>query len=54
VIIFNSSAKDYQVKKSEKIAQIVLKKVESMDIEEVNELSDSSRGQGGFGSTGIK
>ena len=52
VIIFNSSAKDYQVKKSEKIAQIVLKKVESMDIEEVNELSDSSRGQGGFGSTG--
>ena len=54
VIIFNSSAKDYQVKKTEKIAQIVLKKVESMDIEEVNELSDSSRGQGGFGSTGIK
>lgn len=54
VILFNASDKDYQVKKGEKIAQIVLKKVELMDIEEVNELSDSSRGQGGFGSTGLK
>mgnify|MGYP001567158588 FL=1 len=54
VILFNTSDKDYQVKKGEKIAQIVLKKVELMDIEEVNELSDSSRGQGGFGSTGVK
>ncbi len=54
VILFNASDKDYQVKKGEKIAQIVLKKVELMDIEEANELSDSSRDQGGFGSTGLK
>ncbi len=54
IILFNSSDKDYNIKKGEKIAQIVLKKFEFMEFEEVKELSDSARGQGGFGSTGLK
>ena len=54
VILFNSSDEDYNVKKGEKIAQIILKKVELIEFEEVKELSDSPRGQGGFGSTGLK
>lgn len=39
-------------KKGDKIAQLVLRKTEDMNILEVNELSDTKRGTGGFGSSG--
>ncbi len=54
VILYNSSKDDYQVKKGEKIAQAVIARYEEVDIEEVEELSETSRGEGGFGSTGLK
>lgn len=54
VIVFNSSKNDYQIKKGEKIAQGVIAKHETAEIEEVEELNDSSRGESGFGSTGLK
>ncbi len=54
VILFNSSKENYQVKKGEKIAQAVIAKVEEAEIEEVKELSETTRGDGGFGSTGFK
>lgn len=38
----------------ERIAQLVIQKYEDLDIVEVDELSDTSRGEGGFGSTGEK
>ena len=41
------------VKKGEKIAQIILTRYEEAKIQEVNELTDSIRGEGGFGSTGL-
>ena len=53
-ILFNSSKNDYQAKKGEKIAQAVIAKVEDAEIEEVKELSETTRGDGGFGSTGLK
>ena len=37
----------------ERIAQLVIQKVELPEVEEVEELSDSVRGAGGFGSTGV-
>jgi len=40
------------IKKGERIAQIILKKREEIDFEEVAQLPDSDRGQKGFGSTG--
>ena len=40
--------------KNNKIAQLVINKVELVDIEEVNELDDTVRGEGGFGSTGTE
>jgi dUTP pyrophosphatase len=40
------------VKRGEKIAQLVIQPVEHATIEAVDELSDSERGDGGFGSTG--
>jgi dUTP pyrophosphatase len=54
VIMFNTSKQDYTVKKGEKIAQVLIQPVIQAEIEEVNELSDTSRGEGGFGSTGLK
>lgn len=40
------------VHRGEKIAQIVFQKVEAAELEVVDELPDSERGEGGFGSTG--
>ena len=42
----------YQV--GERVAQIYFQRVESIDFEEVEELSETDRGSGGFGSTGTK
>ena len=54
VILYNSSKNDYQVKRGEKIAQAVIAKYEEAEIEEATELGETSRGDGGFGSTGLK
>lgn len=53
VILINHSKVDYKVEKFKKIAQIVIQPVIRVEIEEVKELSDTTRGQGGFGSTGL-
>lgn len=48
----NVSDKAYTVKPGERIAQMIIAPVSMMPIEEVNEISDTVRGVGGFGSTG--
>jgi len=53
VILLNTGDEPYEVKKGEKIAQIVLARYEEAEIQEVNDLSDTQRGDGGFGSTGL-
>ena len=50
--LFNHGAKPFEVKKGQKIAQIVVLPVQIPTLTEVNELSDSARGEGAFGSTG--
>lgn len=52
--LVNLSDKAYTVEKGDKIAQIIIYPVAICDLEEVDELSDSSRGEGAFGSTGKK
>lgn len=54
VILVNLSNADFVVEKGERIAQLVLAKHERIDWESVNELASSERGEGGFGSTGVK
>lgn len=54
VILVNLSDETFVIEPSERIAQIVLARHEHIDWEECNELSDSLRGVGGFGSTGLK
>ena len=52
VILVNLSAEPFTINDSERIAQMVITKHEVASLIEVNELSESDRGDGGFGSTG--
>lgn len=52
VALHNSGNTDYTVHHGDRIAQLVITPVLTPDVEEVSELSDTQRGQGGFGSTG--
>lgn len=54
VILVNMSEESFVIEPAERIAQLVLAKHEHIDWEEVEELSSSDRGAGGFGSTGTK
>lgn len=54
VILINlDPEKEIRIRKGEKIAQLVIQKVEYAEVVEVDELTETSRGEGGFGSTGI-
>ena len=50
----NLSGVAFRVEPGDRIAQMVILRVEEAEIEEVEELSDTARGGGGFGSTGKK
>ena len=52
VIIYNHGDSDFVVNNGDRIAQMVLCPVIKMELEEVNELPKTIRGEGGFGSTG--
>jgi len=52
--LVNLSREDYQIKKGDKIAQVLFQKVEIPQIEIVAELETTIRGEKGFGSTGLK
>jgi len=54
VILINLSKDVFFVKNKERIAQMVVCPVKQVVVEEVEELSETNRGVGGFGSTGIK
>lgn len=53
IVLANLSEQDYKIEKGQKIAQVLIQKVEQADIEEVEELSETKRSDGGFGSTGL-
>jgi dUTP pyrophosphatase len=54
VILVNLSHEDIVIENGERIAQLIIAKHERADWIEVTELSVTSRGEGGFGSTGLK
>lgn len=53
VILVNLSHEEFVINNGERIAQLVIAKHERADWTEVNVLSDTDRGEGGFGSTGV-
>ena len=54
IILINCGSEDYKVENGARIAQMVIAKYEKADIEIVDELDETDRGTGGFGSTGFK
>jgi dUTP pyrophosphatase len=54
VILINLSNENFVINNGERIAQLVFAKVEQAEWLEVEILSDTNRGEGGFGSTGVK
>jgi dUTP pyrophosphatase len=52
VILFNHGENDFTIKTGDRIAQLILEKIFTDDLEEVEELVKTERGAGGFGSTG--
>ncbi len=54
VIVVNLSADAFTIENGERVAQLVVAKHEQVKWEETSELTDTSRGAGGFGSTGTK
>ena len=54
VILVNLSSEDFTIENGERVAQLVIAKHERAVWEEVDTLEETSRGSGGFGSTGTK
>ena len=52
VLLFNLSDVDFEIKAGDRVAQLVLERVATPDVEVVVSLEDTERGEGGFGSTG--
>ena len=52
IILFNHGKEDFVVNNNDRIAQMVLMPILKAEFEEVNDLPETIRGSGGFGSTG--
>ena len=52
VILFNHGKSDFLINNKDRIAQMILTPVIKMDFEETDDLPETIRGEGGFGSTG--
>ena len=52
VIIYNHGDNDFPINNGDRIAQMILAPVVKMELEETNNLPKTTRGEGGFGSTG--
>jgi dUTP pyrophosphatase len=53
VVLFNHAEQDFAISRGDRIAQLILERICMADMEEVEELPDTERGAGGFGSTGV-
>nr|XP_017108714.2 deoxyuridine 5'-triphosphate nucleotidohydrolase, mitochondrial [Drosophila bipectinata] len=54
VVLFNHSDVDFDVKRGDRIAQFICERIFYPELELVDKLEDTERGEGGFGSTGVK
>ncbi|KAI9597229.1 dUTPase-like protein [Syncephalis fuscata] len=54
ILLFNFGDETFEINEGDRIAQMVLERIITPDVEEVEELDDTDRGENGFGSTGVK
>ena len=54
VILLNAGKESFHISRGDRIAQMVINKLPKVELVEADALSDSTRGAGGFGSTGRK
>lgn len=54
VVLFNHSDAEFEVKKGDRIAQLICEKIFYPELEQLDSLDKTERGEGGFGSTGLK
>lgn len=54
VVLLNTADVPVKIEVGEKIAQLLIQPIIQVEVEEVVEIGDTSRGQGGFGSTGLQ
>ncbi|MBP5640932.1 MAG: dUTP diphosphatase [Victivallales bacterium] len=54
VILFNAGEESFAIARGDRIAQMVIQKLPDVSLVQVQELSETDRGAGGFGSTGKK
>ena len=54
VIMLNAGKEDFKVARGDRVAQMVINELPKVELLAANSLSDSTRGAGGFGSTGKK
>lgn len=53
IILINHGMEPFKVYQGDRIAQLIINKIEQVEFEVVNELDDTIRGSGGFGSTNV-
>ena len=53
VVLINLGEEEFHIKKGMRIAQMVIQKIENPEIIKVEDLNETCRGEGGFGSTGL-
>ncbi len=54
IIMMNAGQEKFEIKRGDRVAQMVINKLPDVELISVDELSDTARGAGGFGSTGKK
>lgn len=52
IILINFGSRDFQIYRGDRVAQMVINKIEQAHLIEIDELPESQRGSNGFGSTG--
>lgn len=52
MVLFNLGSEDFHIAVGDRIAQLILERISTPPVEEVDSLDDTQRGAGGFGSTG--
>ena len=52
VLLFNHAESDFEVKEGDRVAQLIIERIYTPEVQVVEELEESVRGAGGFGSTG--